>query len=191
MAFSGKYVGPVLLVVAVLLASCSERPQSLADYIAALCMKPFRSAAPDEAPFLADNLGAMTKMMIDMGIRPSGDVDTDFVAKLCDVYPDGRSILVVDGIANVRKRNGLDKDDLIVPGSVYQIDIDCWSTAYQFNSGHQIQLIISSSNAPKYQPCPNTGAPLARVYSSFCDANNTIFIGGSHASSIILPVASS
>src|SRR3974377_2367522 len=60
----------------------SARPQSLADYITAICAKSFRSASAAEAPYLAENVRAMTKMMIDMGIRPSGDVDTDFVAMM-------------------------------------------------------------------------------------------------------------
>jgi uncharacterized protein (DUF305 family) len=65
-----------------LLVACSEEPQSLASYIAAICSTRFRSASAAEAPYLADNVAAMTKMMIDMGIRPSGDVDTDFVAMM-------------------------------------------------------------------------------------------------------------
>ena len=60
----------------------SAGPQSLADYISAICAKSFRSASAAEAPYLADNVSAMTKMMIDMGIRPSGDVDADFVAMM-------------------------------------------------------------------------------------------------------------
>jgi uncharacterized protein (DUF305 family) len=64
------------------LIACSEEPRSLADYIAAICSKPFRSAPAAEAPYLAENVAAMTKMMIDMGIRPSGDVDADFVAMM-------------------------------------------------------------------------------------------------------------
>lgn len=58
----------------------SASPQSLADYISAICAKTFGSAPAAEAPYLAENLSAMTKMMVDMGIRPSGDVDADFVA---------------------------------------------------------------------------------------------------------------
>jgi hypothetical protein len=58
----------------------SASPQSLADYISAICAKAFGSAPAAEAPYLAENVSAMTKMMIEMGIRPSGDVDTDFVA---------------------------------------------------------------------------------------------------------------
>jgi uncharacterized protein (DUF305 family) len=71
-----------MLAAATLLAACQDERQSLADYIAALCATPFRSASPDEAQFLAENVSAMTKMMIDMGIKPSGDVDKDFVAMM-------------------------------------------------------------------------------------------------------------
>ncbi len=60
----------------------SGSPQSLADYISAICTKSFGSAPAAEAPYLAENVNAMTKMMVDMGIRPSGDVDTDFVAMM-------------------------------------------------------------------------------------------------------------
>ena len=82
MAVFGNSVRPLLFVVAIFLTSCSAEPQSLAAYIAALCTTPFRSASPDEAPYLAENVSAMTKMMIEMGIRPSGDVDADFVAMM-------------------------------------------------------------------------------------------------------------
>jgi hypothetical protein len=60
----------------------SASPRSLADYISAICAKSFGSAPATEAPYVAENVSAMTKMMIDMGIRPSGDVDTDFVAMM-------------------------------------------------------------------------------------------------------------
>ena len=70
------------VAAAAYLTVCSASPQSLADYITAICAKSFRSASAAEAPYLAENVSAMTKMMIDMGIRPSGDVDTDFVAMM-------------------------------------------------------------------------------------------------------------
>ena len=60
----------------------SASSQSLADYISAICAKSFGPAPAAEAPYLAENISAMTKMMIDMGIRPSGDVDADFVAMM-------------------------------------------------------------------------------------------------------------
>ena len=60
----------------------SGKTQSLAAYIAAICAAPFRSSSPEEAAYLSENVTAMTKMMVDMGIRPSGDVDSDFVAMM-------------------------------------------------------------------------------------------------------------
>jgi hypothetical protein len=70
------------LVTAALLAACSEKSQSLADYIAAICAAHFRDTSSAEMPFLTDNATAMSKMMVDMGITPSGDVDRDFVAMM-------------------------------------------------------------------------------------------------------------
>jgi formate dehydrogenase maturation protein FdhE len=60
----------------------SGKAQSLADFIAAICAAPFRSSSLEEAQYLSENVSAMTKMMIDMGIQPSGDVDRDFVAMM-------------------------------------------------------------------------------------------------------------
>ncbi len=57
-------------------------PQSLADYLSAICAKSLRAASAEEGPYLVENMSAMTKMTIDMSIRPSGDVDTDFVAMM-------------------------------------------------------------------------------------------------------------
>jgi Domain of unknown function (DUF305) len=70
------------VAVAALPTSFLARPQSLSDYIAAICAKTFQPASAAEAPYLADNISAMTKMMMNMGIRPAGDVDTDFVAMM-------------------------------------------------------------------------------------------------------------
>jgi hypothetical protein len=53
--------------------------QSLGDYFSAICAQGFGSEPAAEMPYLAENVSAMTKMMIDMGIRPSGNVDVDFV----------------------------------------------------------------------------------------------------------------
>jgi Domain of unknown function (DUF305) len=68
--------------VAIFPSGYLAKPQSLADYVVQICAKPFRSASAAEAPYLAENVSAMTKMMINMGIRPYGDVDTDFVAMM-------------------------------------------------------------------------------------------------------------
>jgi uncharacterized protein (DUF305 family) len=71
-----------VLAAAASLAACSKQSESLADYIRDICAAPFQSAPANEGPYLAENVSAMTKMMIDMGIRPSGDVDRDFVSMM-------------------------------------------------------------------------------------------------------------
>jgi DUF305 family protein family protein len=71
-------VGAVAAILMLTIAS----PQSLADYLSAICAKSLRSASAEEGPYLAENVSAMSKMMIAMAIQPSGDVDTDFVAMM-------------------------------------------------------------------------------------------------------------
>src|ERR1700739_278754 len=70
------------IVVAMVPGAYLAKPQSLADYMVAICAKAFHPESALEASYLADNVSAMTKMMTDMGIQPSGDVDTDFVAMM-------------------------------------------------------------------------------------------------------------
>lgn len=63
------------------LANSAATP-SLAQYIGAICADVLRSSPTAEAPFISENTDAMRKMMIDMGIKPTGDVDRDFVAMM-------------------------------------------------------------------------------------------------------------
>jgi predicted acyl esterase len=71
-----------------------------------------------------------------------------------------------------------------------EVDIDLWSTAYQFNAGHKIRIAISSSNYPRFGINPNTGAPqkaYSYQYTTMVIANNTLLTGPSYPSCIILP----
>jgi len=70
------------IAVTALLAACSQEQRSLADYISAICASYFTGASDEETPFLEANISAMSKMMVDMGIAPSGDIDRDFVAMM-------------------------------------------------------------------------------------------------------------
>ncbi len=56
--------------------------RSLAEYVGSICATVLQSSPHTEAPFIAANVDAMKKMMVDMGIKPSGDIDTDFVAMM-------------------------------------------------------------------------------------------------------------
>ena len=119
----------------------------------------------------------------------SNCTDTDFTIKLTDVYPDGRSMLITDGALTMRYRNDYTTPELLSgnENDVYEIMIDCWSSSYVFAPGHKIRIAISGSNYPRFAVNPNTGAPLARDYSNYNVADNSIFIGKDYPSSIILP----
>jgi len=113
--------------------------------------------------------------------------DTDFTGKLCDVYPDGRSMIVQDGIVRARYRQSLSEPTLIEPGKIYPFEIDLWSTSIVFNKGHRIRVAISSSNAPRFDPNPNTGASFDYPSDKHVVAKNTIYLDKDRPSHIILP----
>ncbi|MFW9856761.1 MAG: CocE/NonD family hydrolase [Candidatus Thorarchaeota archaeon] len=117
---------------------------------------------------------------------------TDFTVKITDVYPNGSSMLISDGIINTLRRDGMDKDAApLQEGDPVEVWIDLWSTAYQFDLGHKIRIAISSSNYPRFAINPNTGEPTKLFdyqYSSRVIANNTIVVGPNFPSQIILPI---
>lgn len=144
---------------------------------------------PDVLVFTTPPLTAPTEVTGRLRVRlyaASSATDTDFTAKLCDVYPDGRSMLLCDGIVRARYALSLSEPAAIIPGQRYAYDIDLGSTSIVFNRGHRIRVAISSSNAPRFEPNPNnwtrTGATSAPVV-----ARQTITLGGAEASHIVLP----
>lgn len=116
-------------------------------------------------------------------------VDTDFTAKLCDVYPDGRSMLIADGIVRARKRNSIWFEEFLTPNAVTGYDIDLWATAVTFAPGHRIRLSISSSNYPRFDINPNTGEPFRR-HTDLKPAIQTVYHETEYPSALILPVIS-
>ena len=91
--------------------------------------------------------------------------DTDFVARLVDVHPDGRAIVVTDGIIRASARESYPAPGVIrpvetspvEPGLVYEHRVDMWETAITFRSGHRIRVEITSSSFPRWDRNPNTG----------------------------------
>lgn len=112
--------------------------------------------------------------------------DTDFTVKLCDVYPDGRSMLITDGILRMRNRNGFDHWEFMEPGEIYEIEVDLWSTSYIWNTGHRIRVAVSSSNYPRFLNNPNTAEPIARN-TTYNIAHNTLYLDSDHPSCLVLP----
>ncbi len=113
--------------------------------------------------------------------------DTDFTVKLTDVHPDGRSVLIADGIQRARFRESFAREEFMQPGEVYELTVDLWSTSYIFNAGHRIRIAVSSSNAPRFEPNANTGTAHLQAGSTQV-ATNTLHLSARHPSHIVLPV---
>jgi len=120
-------------------------------------------------------------------------LDTDFTAKLIDVYPPspwyplGYALNLTDSIARVRYRNGRERGELATPGEAMSITITLYPTSNLFMPGHRIRLDISSSNHPRFDVNPNTGEPLGRDRRRAV-ADNTVFHERGRESRVILPV---
>ena len=112
--------------------------------------------------------------------------DTDFTVKLTDVYPDGRSMLITDGILRMRNRNGCDHWEFMEEGQVYEVEVDLWSSSYIWNTGHRIRVAVSSSNFPRFLANPNTKDAMNQNTDTNI-AENTLYLDSSHPSCIILP----
>jgi putative CocE/NonD family hydrolase len=114
-------------------------------------------------------------------------VDTDFVMRLCDVYPDGRSMILCDGIARTRFREGLDREVFMTPGKVYEIEVPMGVTANVFLPGHRIRVEVTSSNFPRWARNLNTGEP-ANTSTRLQLAHQTVWHSAARPSKILLPI---
>ena len=123
----------------------------------------------------------------------SSAVDTDFTAKLVDVYPagdeypEGLAINITDSIIRARYRDGWERAEPLTPGQPYELVFQLYPTSNVFRRGHRIRLDISSSNWPRFDVNPNTGGPLGldRVYRA---ATQTVYHDADHPSHIVLPL---
>lgn len=114
--------------------------------------------------------------------------DTDWTIRVTDVYPDGRSILVTDNILMARHRHSLNIEDSLLPNVPDTFLIDLWSTAQVFNTGHRLRLILSSSNYPRFEKNPNTGAPFLRNDPITTIATQSVYRSVEMPSHLCLPV---
>jgi uncharacterized protein len=117
----------------------------------------------------------------------SSDKDTDFTAKLVDVFPDGTARALTDGILRARYRNSKTTPVLLTPNQPTQFTIDVGATSNLFLAGHRIRVEISSSNFPRFDRNPNTGGTFGED-SELRVAKQTILHDAEHPSRIVLPV---
>lgn len=114
--------------------------------------------------------------------------DTDFVVRLSDVHPDGRSILVVDGILRAHYRRGRFKPRRLKPGRVYRFEIELWSTAWRFHAGHRLRVAVTSSNFPRFDRNLNTAARPNKS-AKMKIATNSVYHDKKYPSHLVLPAA--
>ena len=113
--------------------------------------------------------------------------DTDFMAKLIDVWPNGFAQRLTDGMVRARFREGMDKPSLIEPERIYTYSLDLWNTCQSYQKGHRIRLEISSSAFPKYDRNLNTGEALGKT-TQMQVAAQKIYHDREHPSYVLLPI---
>jgi putative CocE/NonD family hydrolase len=113
--------------------------------------------------------------------------DTDFTAKLVDVFPDSTARLLTDGILRARYRHGKRSPVLLTPGEPTEMAVDVGATSNVFAVGHRVRLEISSSNFPRFDRNPNTGGAFAES-AELRRADQTILHDAQHPSRLVLPI---
>lgn len=145
-----------------------------------------------QTPPLAENMEVTGRLIVKLWAS-SDSPDTDFTAKLIDVYPPskdfptGVDLNIGDSIVRARYRNGAGKEEFLKPGQPYEFTIEMYPTSLVFAKGHRIRLDISSSNFPRFDVNPNTGEPL-NDNRRWHVAENSIYLDPEHPSHIVLPV---
>lgn len=143
---------------------------------------------------LTSNLSVKGKIKVKLFVS-SDQKDTDFAVRLTEVYPDGKSIMLLDGIQRMRYRDGYTKNDTasMQPGTIYPITIELDDICNTFLTGNKIRLIVSSSNYPRFNRNMNTGGDMYPNDNPDTLVNpqvaiNAIHTGMSFTSQLILPV---
>lgn len=117
----------------------------------------------------------------------SDNDDTDIVVRLCDVYPDGRSILVTDGITRTAMARIQKAEAAPQHGVPMEYEIDLWSTSIVFAKGHSIRISVTGSNYPRYEKNMNVGF-LGSYSGEGRVVHNELYVGGKHLSRVVLPL---
>jgi predicted acyl esterase len=143
-------------------------------------------------PPLKEDLEITGPITVNLWVGSSAP-DTDFTAKLLDVYPPnqdypkGYALNLTDGILRSRYRNSRETPEFMTPREIYEIRFPIYPTSNLFKAGHQIRLDISSSNWPRFDRNPNTSEPLG-VHTRTIIAENTVYHDAEHPSHVVLPV---
>ncbi len=137
------------------------------------------------SPVLEKPLTVIGRVTARLWIRPDTP-DLDLTVRLTDVYPDGQSVLVMDGIQRARMRCGDDRECFLTPGVPAELVVDLWSTAIVFNAGHRIRIDVAGSNYPRFEVNPNDGGDLNAPGPGLV-AHPVLLFGPGYPSRLLLP----
>jgi putative CocE/NonD family hydrolase len=141
---------------------------------------------------LGDDLEVTGEIAANLWISSSA-LDTDFTAKLVDVYPasedfpGGFDLNIGDGIARARFRESLEREVLLKPGAIYPLTVKLYPTSNVFKRGHRLRIDVAGSSFPRFDVNPNSGEPLNNNRTRVV-ATNVIHHDAQHPSHIVLPI---
>ena len=145
-----------------------------------------------ETPPLEEDMAVVGPVIVRLWIS-SDAPDTDFTAKLIDMYPpngdypEGFAMNLTDGIFRCRFHRSWSEPEFLEAGRLYEITIEPFATANLFKRGHRIRLDVSSSNFPHFDVNPNSGESPALARAPRI-AVNTVHLGSAHPSHLVLPI---
>jgi len=169
--------GQVILPGANAMGPCDQREVEMGDDVIVY-----------STPVLDESVEVTGKITLRLFVSSSAR-DTDFTGKLVDVFPDGRAIILTEGILRARYRNSFSKPELLEPDTIYEIQLDLWSTSNVFLPGHRIRLEVSSSNFPRFDRNSNTGGDLnIETIDQYQPVINRVYHDATHPSRLILPI---
>jgi putative CocE/NonD family hydrolase len=149
-------------------------------------------ARPDVLSYTSDALQRDLEVVgaVEMVLYAASSArDTDWIVRLCDVWPDGRAIFITEGIVRARYRGGVDGDtvELLEPGEVAEYRIRCYPTANVFPRGHRLRLDVTSSSFPRFSRNLNTGEDVG-TGTRMEIAQQTVLHTDRYPSHVVLPV---
>ena len=151
----------------------NEKRKDVLTYTSHILQKPLEVTGPLKVMLYASSSG----------------VDTDFVVKLCDVFPDGASRLLAEGILRARFREGFEKEVFLKPDEIAVIPVNLVATSNVFMPGHRIRIDITSSSYPRFDCNANSGKKIGSdQVEDRITARQKIFHDSNHPSHILLPV---
>ena len=190
-----RFLSPVLRLRNILTPGPADQREA-PEIFAAREPYPRLSERPDVLVYqtepLAEPLEVTGRAEVHLWIS-SSVVDTDFTAKLVDVYPrsedypEGYDLLINDSIIRTRYREGFEQEVFLEPGEVVPVSILLPPTSNVFAAGHRLRLDVSSSNFPRLDRNPNTGEPMGR-HTHEVVAEQAVYADAEHPSHIVLPV---